>query len=158
MLLIGSGILLPTFDSYSDIFMTARLFIGNYTRSDFCERKNFWVDSHPKFAVASFLPILASWTFILRHWLLYEKTFSQKVKTLPLVILQIYPQWRAFRVIIAALTCENQLRVFRRNSNEEWKKRRDELDCGLRHIGEYVVSIPIFSPLFESSKFHDTDF
>ena len=141
MLLIGSGIILPTFDSYSDIFMTARLFIGNYTRSDFCERKNFWVDSNPKFAVASFLPILASWTFILRHWHLYEKTLGQKLRTLPLVIFQIYPQWRAFRVIVAALTCDIRLRLIRGNSNEQWQKRIDELDCGLRHIGEYVVYI-----------------
>ena len=130
LVILATCILLPSFDSYSDAFMTARLFFGNYYQSQFCKGKDYIVSSHPKFAIASFLPILASWIFVIRHWLINESTLSRKLKTLPLVILQLYPQWRAARILFA---------LARDHKSREWQIRREEYESGLRHIGEYSI-------------------
>merc|ERR1712012_291604 len=88
-LMIIFSVLLPTADVLTDILMTLRLFTG-YGRE-----KN-----HPKYGSVTLVPLLMSFIGQTIQWFKTEtREKRSKMNTFPLLLLQIYPQWRALRVI-----------------------------------------------------------
>ena len=94
LLLLATGVCLPTFDNLSDIWLSIQLLRGTYKKYG-CGQ----VATHPKYGIAMMVPVVFSWLFIAKQWFNTEQGTMQKLRTLPLLILQVYPQWRALRVL-----------------------------------------------------------
>ena len=128
LIIIATGMVLPTFDAFSDVFLTARLFMGNYYQSEHCRKRNYLVPSHPKFGMIILVPLLLTWILVVYRWFKDERGLIQKLKTLPFVILQLYPQWRAFGVLIAA----------KWKKQRRWQRVKEEWE-GIGHIGKNLL-------------------
>ena len=103
------SLLLPTGDVFSDIFFTYKLFLKG----------------HYKFGACSLVPPSISWLMTAIQWFKTEsKENRPKLKTLPLLILQVYPQWRALRVLYYGI-----------KKDPRWRKMKEEFDIGISHIG-----------------------
>ena len=138
LIMLVTGILLPTGDVYSDVFFVFWLFKGNYS-ADRCY--STIVPPHPKFGAVMLTPLLLSWILVARQWFYTERGLKQKLITLPLLILQVYPQWRALRVLYFA----------KWKKKGGWEKMKEEWETGITHIGKYVVNGEImFWKLFSS--------
>ena len=84
------------------------------------------VPPHPWFGSIMLAPLLLSWILVIRQWYKMESGMKQKLKTLPLLILQVYPQWRALRVLYYA----------KWKKKNGWQKMKEEWETGITHIGK----------------------
>ena len=68
-------------------------------------------------------PILLSMLFLIPHWLKFERDWKARLKTLPFLILQCYPQIKAIEILYMGLW----------KKDKSWKSRRDiiaqEIGC-----------------------------
>ena len=87
---LGAGVVLPTFDVYSDVLLIELLLTNVHYNFDIMLYK---------FGKLMILPLILSTLFILPHWLKREKTLKGRLLTFPLVLLQLYPQYRSLRVL-----------------------------------------------------------
>ena len=128
LILLATGILLPTWDVYSDIYFTVWLFRGNYYNRDECESQEtpIMVPPHPKFGSAVLTPILLSWIILARKWYVTEKSMKQKLLTLPFLLLQVYPQWKAVQVLYHSLVRSGKS-----------VRMKNELETRISHIGKH---------------------
>ena len=55
----------------------------------------------PIYATVLSIPVILSMLFLLPHWWRTENTASRRLKTLPLLMLQLWPQYRVVRILIA---------------------------------------------------------
>ena len=144
VLMLATGIFLPTSDVYSDLWFVCWLFHGNYyadtsedrydqTKRDYiwktCEEIGIVVPPHPKFGSVMLIPLLLSWVLVTRQWYKMEHGMKQKLITLPLLILQVYPQWRALQVLYYAMW----------KKHRGWQKMKEEWETGITHIGKYYI-------------------
>ena len=60
--------------------------------------------ANPKFGTALSVPLILSFLFLLPHWWATEKTARRRLMTLPLLLLQLWPQ---YRVVILLITLWN---------------------------------------------------
>ena len=142
LILLATGVFLPTFDVYSDLFLAIKLFVGNYygyepewNRSgiepewtgqwDKCKTTG---PPHPSYGSAMLAPFLLSWVFVTIQWFKTERGLSQKLKTLPLLICQVYPQWRALRVLYYA--------KWKRDTR--WQRMKEEWETDISFIGKNI--------------------
>ena len=123
---LATGVFLPTLDVYSDLMLMCRLFIGNYYVSEECKRVGVKVPPHQRAGSVMLIPLLLSWVLVTRQWYKLEHGMRQKLKTLPLLILQVYPQWRALRVLYYA----------KWKKHRGWQKMKEEWETGITHIGK----------------------
>ena len=146
-LLLATGVFLPSFDVYSDIYFAAKLLKGGYYHNDWCKSHGYPVSPHPKFGIAMLAPVVLSWIFVAKQWYQTEKGLRMKLSTLPFLILQCYPQYRALRVIYHANW----------GKTSEWQKMKDAFEMEVSHLGEYhpqkmwffqllQMNIPLQSP------------
>ena len=82
--LLVLGIVLPTADVYSDGALTYELFSSG----------------HPKFGSALLTPLTLSFIFLFPHWWRTEKTKRRRLMTFPILIFQLWPQYRALQLMI----------------------------------------------------------
>ena len=82
-ILIVFGILLPSFDVYSDIKFSIILFYG----------------SQYIFGSLTLIPIALTTIFMIPKWWKREKTPKQKLFTFPLLAGQLWPQWEALKIV-----------------------------------------------------------
>ena len=91
------GVLLPSVDVWSDMWFALRLLFGDWTSCDPVEKNRYL------FATMSLIFPLVSFLFICYHWWLLEDAKrvggSGRWKTLPLLLLQVWPQYRMLRLI-----------------------------------------------------------
>ena len=128
LLLLATGVCLPSFDVYSDIAFAVQLFTGSYEpQSDWCKEK-YPALPHPKYAIAILTPVLLSWIFVTKQWYREEKGVSQKLWTLPFLILQCYPQYRALRVLYHA--------KWRKTNG--WQRMKDAWEMEISHLGDDI--------------------
>ena len=74
------------------------LFTGTYEEK--CPQyPNEVCPEHPAYGAVMLIPIILANLFTITHWLKKENTWKKRLYTLPLFILQFWPQWRALRVI-----------------------------------------------------------
>ena len=108
LITLATGVVLPTLDVYSDIALAVKLlmfkprgkFSGGESKSDLCNKDQpGWRVTNKKCAAAMLTPPLISWLFVTYQWFKNEAGIRQKLMTLPFLILQVYPQWRAMRVL-----------------------------------------------------------
>ena len=129
LLLLATGVFLPTGDVYSDFYLNVRMFLRNYYLNDECRGAGIMVPPHPKFGAAMLVPFLLSWLLVVRHWFIKEHGMKQKLKTLPLLILQVYPQWRALRVLYYA----------KWKKHKGWQRMKEEWETGISHLGKQTI-------------------
>ena len=122
LLMFATGVCLPSFDVYTDISFAAQRFTGSYSRCGYAR-------PHPIYACAMLAPVLLSWMFVARHWYRTERGAWQKLLTFPLLILQLYPQYRALRVLFHA----------KWKGTSGWQRMKDEWEMEISHLGEDIL-------------------
>ena len=128
------GVILPSVDVYSDILFDVTLFRGDYYHNQWCEenRPNVKVTRHPVFGLIALIPLLASFLASTRLWWQLEQGWKSKLKTLPALLLQFYPQWRVLLVIYHAKWTKNPI----------WVKMKEEWDAEIGHLGKVTTKCP----------------
>ena len=79
---------------------------------------------HPTFGFAILSPVFLSTIFMLVHWWKTESNLKNKLVTLPLVICQMWPQYRIIRILYFGLI--EQTSIWK-TENEEQKKNVSSL-------------------------------
>ena len=132
---LGAGVVLPTFDVYSDVSLIVLLLSivppnDNYFDYFDYNSYRFQIKSMEiSFGKIMTIPLILSTIFILPHWLKFEKSFKNRLMTLPLVLLQLYPQYRSMRVIYWAF--------IKKNTSQCLKEKHDN-DCSLSYVGKLL--------------------
>ena len=135
-ILVMFGIVVPTGDNYSDIFTSYTFFTGTYTPAGTHYANYSTSDYVPIVAkeqtiygLMTLLPILISFTLSAIHWYQTEKKSKRLLLTLPLLLLQIWPQYRAGRILWLYM-----------KSNRKWRKEKEHMDVQLASLGEFVLT------------------
>lgn len=84
------GVMLPTFDNYMDILIGVRM-LCNYIG---CSGEQ--MQEMKKIGISMIVVVCFSFLMIIRQWIKIEEN---KLKTLPLLLLQLWPQYRSVRVL-----------------------------------------------------------
>ena len=81
---------------------------------------------HPNFALTMFAPILLSTLFLIPQWLKQEQSKERILKTLPLLLLQLYPQFKMLEILFLGLW----------KKDGKWRAKMDELQKSVTYIGK----------------------
>ena len=95
--------------------------------SDILLTVNLFTKKHPKFGALTLVPLIVSWIGVTVNWFKTETKEKNILKTLPLLLLQIYPQWRALRVLYYA----------RIKKDPSWREKKEEFEGGISHLGKH---------------------
>ena len=80
-----------------------------------------------RYGYAMLAPIILMTVFSLRQWWRLEKSWN-RLLTLPMVLLQCFPQYRALRILYLGL-----------RKKASWRAEKDVYDRDLTSLGEYVL-------------------
>ena len=114
-------IFVPTFDVYSDVALITSLLQLEVT--EYASVTNF--ARNIGIIMASVLVICTS--FVVPHWLECEKGWRKRLITFPLVLLQLYPQYRAFRILWI---------LFREKDSEKATIEKSWYERNIAHVGK----------------------
>ena len=117
LLLCFFGMALPTADVYSDGALIVQL-----------------SESHPRFATVLSIPVLLSFILLIPHWLKVEKTSERRLKTLILLLLQVWPQYRVLKLLIVLF----QDREDQKKYHEKKAKHDKDITCIGKAITVYL--------------------
>ena len=124
-LMIVFGILLPSFDIYSDFAFSISLITGTYEPRDPLNHPE-----HPIYGSVMLIPIVLATLFVIPHWLKREKTLKKRLLTFPLLIGLFWPQWQVIKVL-----------SLMKKKNPQWKIEKEKLEKELSSIGETKVFV-----------------
>lgn len=125
-----TGVLLPSADVYSDIGLSVKLlnkscdeckhygqynYCSNNSCSSICnnftkypqERVQRSIEIQKLFGRIIWIPIIINLLFTIPHYLRIERTWTQRLLTLPFLICQCWPQYRSMRVLWFAYVRHN---------------------------------------------------
>ena len=111
ILLFGIG--LPTFDVYSDL-----TFCINYYTQIYDEKTS----QLPR--EITVIPLISSTISLIPHWWKLEKNTFQRLYTLPLLLLLVWPQYRMAKLLYLGW-----------KKNENWMNQKNTMDRNISHIG-----------------------
>ena len=117
-ILIIFGILLPSFDVYSDIVFSISLFFGLNVQSG---------RRMPLLGSIFLIPIALTTFFTTLKWWKREKTLKQKLFTFPLLIGQLWPQWETLKVVRMIW-----------NSKPQWREEKKKMEVEVSSLGKYM--------------------
>ena len=112
----ATSVVLPSADIYSDIALSVKLLKRScddefYSRFYQIPCGEWPVSEHVKihklFGWIIWIPIIINLLFTIPHYLRVEKTWKQRLLTLPFLICQCWPQYRSMRVIWLAYVPKN---------------------------------------------------
>ena len=141
------GIIVPTGDNYSDIWTSLKFFFGTYTPAgthfygNWIENRNGYnvyeylqITAQPQtmYGLMTLLPPLISFIMTSIHWYQTEEK-SQRLRTLPLLLLQIWPQYRTGRI----------LWLYMKN-DKKWIQEKKHVEMQLSSIGEFIQTFHYF--------------
>ena len=122
----GAGVVIPTFDIYSDVSLIALLLnIDPKTKGGEYTEYSWLAITFGKMMI---IPLILSTLFIIPHWLECEKAWKSRLLTFPLVLLQLYPQYRSMRVLWWAF--------FRKNLSQCLKEKHYN-DFSISYVGKF---------------------
>ena len=90
----------------------------------YCSQSTDGSGRHPKFGFAVISPVLLTTIFVLFQWWRTEFSLINKLVTLPLVICQMWPQYRIVKILYFGLIKQN---IRWKIENEENKKNVSSL-------------------------------
>ena len=122
LIMLSTGVLLPTFDVYSDILFAIKLLTLEPPAGQCLLRQA----GTQKYAAAMLTPPIISWLFVAYQWFRIEVGTKCKLMTLPFLFLQVYPQWRALRVLYYG--------KWKKQSG--WKEMKDKWETEICNLGE----------------------
>ena len=108
---------IPSFDVYSDIAFSYRLFNEAYKPDTYNEKK-------PTYGGIMLIPVALATLFMIPHWWREENTLKKRICTLPLLILQLWPQWKVLKIIKLMW-----------NKDKKWKYEKEKLDREVSSLG-----------------------
>ena len=108
LMLVLVGIGLPTSAVYSDLALILAL-----------------SHTHPIFATALSIPVIVSLLFLIPHWWTTEKTTQRRIMTLPLLLLQLWPQYIVMKLIITLW----------KGNQEKYLKKKEQHDRDVACLG-----------------------
>ena len=80
-----------------------------------------------RYGYAMLAPILLMTIFSIRQWWRLEKSKRNQLLTFPLVVLQLFPQYRAIRILYLGLM-----------RKKAWRKEKELYDRDLSSLGMYI--------------------
>ena len=89
---------------------------------------------HPKFGLAMFAPILLSTLFLIPQWLKQEQLKKRILITMPLLLLQLYPQFKMAELLYLGLW----------KKDSKWRSKKDELQKSVSYIGKLKSNAAIY--------------
>ena len=117
VLMIIFSVLLPTADVFSDILFTLTLFTGHGRKK-----------THPRYGAVTLIPQIMSLLGQSIYWFKTEtKEKRNKIKTFSLLLLQVYPQWRALKIIYHTKILKDK----------KWREMKADFEGGISHLGKY---------------------
>ena len=133
LITLATGVVLPTVDVYSDIAFAVKMLMfkpsgrisWDETRLDYCNRTGR-LARNKKYAIAMLTPPIISWLFVTYQWFRTEVGVKQKLTTLPFLLLQVYPQWRALRVLYCG----------KWKKQRGWQRMKEEWETEICNLGE----------------------
>ena len=75
-------------------------FVADIPEKGWKVENGYSYNTHPKFATILSLPVILSTLLLIPNWLKTENTSDRRLKTLPLLLLQIWPQYRVIKLLI----------------------------------------------------------
>ena len=109
-MLVITGILLPTGDSFCDMFTIWK----------------FFMEGHPWFAFTMTIPLLLSVMFLVPHWLKSEASLEERIFSFPFLISQIWPQIKVIELIILG-----------RSGNPTWQAKEKSIQREVSSVGKW---------------------
>ena len=126
--------LVPSFDNFSDVRLSILFVTGTYTPAAQFYRpggSGNWVEivavPQYRYALFTFLPVFISFLFTIRHWYHTENSKRKKLRSLPFLILQIWPQYRVGRIL-----------YYFRKGNRKWIREKNYFETELSTLGMFV--------------------
>ena len=94
--------------------------------------------TNPIFGTVTLLPIVVSFLFVLPHWWSTEKTAKRRYFTFPLVLFQIWPQFRVIELLVLL-----------------WKQEYDKYAVKKEHYYRNLSSLGKFKKMIKSLVFEN---
>ena len=96
--------------------------------------------THPTYAAAVMVPVVLSFTFNIRQWWKNEDGLKKKLISVPFLILQLYPPFAAYRLVVYLIT-----------RDKKWFEAKKIYDLGMTSIGKFseLITNYLSSPHFE---------
>ena len=134
------GVILPSVDQGSDYYTIAILIDYGFECHSRCvERDQDKEDSRVRsYGYAMLAPILLMTIFSLRQWWRLEK-IENRLRTLPLVFMQFFPQYRALRILYLGL----------KKRTREYREEINIYDRDLTSLGMYVLTYVLYILLIQ---------
>ena len=137
IMLIVFGMLVPTGDNYSDIWLSYTYFSGTYVPAgkfiyiwnetlSMAEKVPIVPIQQPIYGLMTLLPVLVSFLITTIHWYQTEKS-PNRCWTLPLLLTQIWPQYRTARIL-----------WLYKKGDSRWKNEKEQVEKQLSAIGKFV--------------------
>ena len=120
----GKLILVPKNNESVDPFFILN-WSKNFSKNDAIFNICNEMGTNAKFGLLMLCPIIISTIFIFGQWLRIEDSPKKRLYTFPLLLLQIYPQYRTLKVLYMALW----------KRDIRWKKDKQILERNLKSIG-----------------------
>ena len=120
-MIVATKITLPTVDIVTDA-----LSINKVLTYDGYQRKMAEVQA---IAYAMMFIMIFSLIMTIPHFLRVEKTWRQRLKGLPFLLISSWPQYRGFRLLWLSIWVKNQQKLDAEN---------EEFDQNLSHVGEFM--------------------
>ena len=135
--------LILCYHNYSDINLSYEFFTGSYEPAGKFLVALRKIDTYPRsteyyelvgdikatnqfnFGIATMLPVLISFLFAAAHWFKTEDAAWSKLKTLPLLIAQVWPQYRTARIL-----------YFYKRQDDRWVKEKAHYETELSSLGK----------------------
>ena len=92
-----------------------------------CEGTGGGFYNHKYFALAMLFPVILSTLFVIPHWWNQEKPKGKLLKTLPLVIFQLYSQYKMAEILYLGLW----------KTDKQWKAKKDFLMKEIGSLGNF---------------------
>ena len=124
------GVILPSVDQGSDYYTAAKL-INYECKTLICDQNSDMKAEEElimrRFGYAMLVPILLMTVFSLRQWWRMEKN-RNRLWILPIVFLQLFPQYRSLRILCLGL-----------RKKAYWREEKDLHDQDLTSLGMYIL-------------------
>ena len=127
------GVILPSVDQGSDYYTSANLIQYECKTLQCAENSDVKAKEElimRRFGYAMLAPILLMTVFSLRQWWRMEKN-RNRLWILPIVFLQLFPQYRALRILYLGL-----------RKKAYWREEKDLYDQDLTSLGMYILRYP----------------
>ena len=122
-MIVATKITLPTVDIVTDALSINKVLSYEY---DTYQRKKAEVQA---IAYAMMFIMIFSLIMTIPHFLRVEKTWRQRLKGLPFLLISSWPQYRGFRLLWLSIWVKNQQKLDAEN---------EEFEQNLSHVGEFM--------------------